>query len=107
MPSFVDSLLNIKEDAGTYFLSFHAFFYSIDDSVALLDCRVIGSEAKLVHGDYVINTYCFFQSLENKSSDTLDSVGRRLIGLYELVSVGGFPDLAIIIIWAYFHCTGK
>jgi hypothetical protein len=40
-------------------------------------------------------------------SNTLDSVGRRLIGLYELVSVGGFPGLAIIIIWAYFHCTGK
>jgi hypothetical protein len=40
-------------------------------------------------------------------SDTLDSVGRRLIGLYELVSVGGFPGLAVIIIWAYFYCTGK
>jgi hypothetical protein len=40
-------------------------------------------------------------------SNTLDSVGRRLIGLYELVSVGGFQGLAIIIIWAYFHCTGK
>jgi hypothetical protein len=42
-------LLNVKEDAGTYFSSFHAFFYFIDDSVALLDCGVIGSEAKLVH----------------------------------------------------------
>jgi hypothetical protein len=40
-------------------------------------------------------------------SDILDSVGRRLIGLYDLVSVGGFPGLAIIIIWAYFHFTGK
>jgi hypothetical protein len=37
----------------------------------------------------------------------LDSVGRRLIGLYELISVDGFPGLGIIMIWAYFHCTGK
>jgi hypothetical protein len=59
MPYFVESLLNVKEDAGTYFLSFHAFFYFIDDSMALLDCRVIGSEAKLVHGNDVINRYCF------------------------------------------------
>jgi hypothetical protein len=58
MTYFVESLLN--EDAGTYFLSFHAFFYFIDDSVALLDCGVIGSEAKLVHGDDVINRYCLF-----------------------------------------------
>jgi hypothetical protein len=29
----------------------HTFFYFIDDSVALLDCGVIGSEAKLVHED--------------------------------------------------------
>jgi hypothetical protein len=60
MPYFVESLLNVKEDADTYLLSFHDFFYFIDDSVALLDCGVIGSEAKLVHGDYVINRYCFF-----------------------------------------------
>jgi hypothetical protein len=45
MPHFVESLLNVKEDAGTYFLSFHAFFHFIDDSVALLDCGVIGLEA--------------------------------------------------------------
>jgi hypothetical protein len=50
MSCFVESLLNVKEDAGTYFLSFHAFFYFIDDTVALLDCGVIGSEAKFVHG---------------------------------------------------------
>jgi hypothetical protein len=60
MPYFVKSLLNVKEDACTYFLSFHSFFYFIDDSMALLDCGVIGSEAKLVHGDDVINMYCFF-----------------------------------------------
>jgi hypothetical protein len=60
MPYFVESLLNVKEDAGTYFLSFHVIFYIIDDSVALLDCGVIGSEAKLVHGDDFINRYCFF-----------------------------------------------
>jgi hypothetical protein len=36
----------------------------------------------------------------------LDNIGRRLMGLYELISVGGFPGLAIIIIWAYFYCTG-
>jgi hypothetical protein len=60
MPYFVESLLNVKEDAGTYFLSFHAFFYFIDDSVALLDCGVVASEAKLVHGDDVVNRYCFF-----------------------------------------------
>jgi hypothetical protein len=59
MPYFVESLLNVKEDDGTYFLSFHVFFNFIDDSVALLDCRVIGSEAKLMHGDD-INRYCFF-----------------------------------------------
>jgi hypothetical protein len=41
MPYFVESLLNVKEDAGTYFSSFHAFFYYIDDSVALLDCGVV------------------------------------------------------------------
>jgi hypothetical protein len=51
MPYFVESLLNVKGDAGTYFLSFHAFFYFIDDSVALLDFGVVASEAKLVHGD--------------------------------------------------------
>jgi hypothetical protein len=60
MPYFVERLLNVKEDAGTYFLSLHAFFYFIGDSVALLDRGVIGSEAKLVHGDDVINRYCFF-----------------------------------------------
>jgi hypothetical protein len=58
MPYFVESLFNVKEDAGTYFLSFHAFFYFVDDSVALLDCGMMGSEAKLVHGDDVINRYC-------------------------------------------------
>jgi hypothetical protein len=42
-----------------------------------------------------------------RRSNTLDSIGRRLLGLYELVSVGGFPGLAIMLIWAYFHCTGK
>jgi hypothetical protein len=31
MPYFFESLLNVKEDAGTYFLSFHALFYFIDD----------------------------------------------------------------------------
>jgi hypothetical protein len=45
--------------------------------------------------------------LRTSRSNTLYSVGRRLIGLYELASVGSFPGLAIIIIWAYFHCTGK
>jgi hypothetical protein len=60
MPYLVESLLNVKENAGTYFLSFHAFFYFIDDSVALLDCGVIGWKAKLVHGDDVIIRYCFF-----------------------------------------------
>ena len=47
-------------------------------------------------------------SLRSKSrSNTLDSTGKRLIGLYEIASVGGFPGLAIIIICAYFHWTGK
>ena len=40
-------------------------------------------------------------------SNILDIMGKRLIGLYELASVGGFPDLAIIIICAQFHWTGK
>jgi hypothetical protein len=35
MPDFIESLLNVREDAGTYFISFHAFFYFIGDSVAL------------------------------------------------------------------------
>jgi hypothetical protein len=60
MPYFAESLLNVEEDADTYFLSFHAFYYFIDDSVALLDCGVIGSETKLVHGDDVINRHCFY-----------------------------------------------
>jgi hypothetical protein len=34
------------------------FYYFVDNSVTLLDCGVIGSEAKLVHGDDVINKYC-------------------------------------------------
>jgi hypothetical protein len=38
MPYFVESLLNVKKDDVIYFLSFHAFFYFIDDSVALLEC---------------------------------------------------------------------
>jgi hypothetical protein len=59
MPCIIESLLNVKEDAGTYFLYFHAFFYFINDSVALLDCGVIDSEAKLVHGDDVVYMYCF------------------------------------------------
>jgi hypothetical protein len=57
MPYFVESLLNVKKDAFTYFLSFHAFFNFIDDSVALLDCGVVASEVKLVNGDDVINRY--------------------------------------------------
>jgi hypothetical protein len=40
-------------------------------------------------------------------SDTSDNIGRRPTGLYEVVSAGGFPGLAIIIIRAYFHYTGK
>jgi hypothetical protein len=60
MPYFDESLLNVKKDPGTYLLSFHAFFYLTVDSVALLDCGVIGSEAKLVHGDDVVNRYCCF-----------------------------------------------
>jgi hypothetical protein len=67
MPYFVESLFNVKEDGGTYFLSFYAFFYFVDDSGALLDCGVIGWEAKLVHGDDVITKYCFFKSRENTS----------------------------------------
>jgi hypothetical protein len=64
MPYFVEGLLDVKEEGGKYFLSCSAFFYFVDDSVALLDCGVIGSEAKLVHGDDVINKYCFFESRE-------------------------------------------
>jgi hypothetical protein len=60
MPYFAESLLNVKEDGGTYFLFSHAFFYFIDDSVALLDYGAICSEAKLVHRDDVINMYYFF-----------------------------------------------
>jgi hypothetical protein len=60
MPYFVESLLNVKEDAGTYFLFFHAFFYFIDDSVALLDCGVVASEAKMRLGDDFPHRYCFF-----------------------------------------------
>jgi hypothetical protein len=67
MPYFVKSLLNVKGDGGTYFLSFYALFYFVDDSMALLDCGVIGSEDKLVHGDDVINKYCIFKSRENKA----------------------------------------
>ena len=38
-------------------------------------------------------------SVQSKShSNTLDIMGKRLIGLYELASVGGFLGLAIIII---------
>jgi hypothetical protein len=58
MPYIVESLLNVKEDGGTLFPSMVSFIF-IDDSVALLDCGVIGSEAKLVCWD-VINRYCFF-----------------------------------------------
>jgi hypothetical protein len=64
MPYFVESLLNVKKEGGTYFLSFNAFFYFVDDSVALLDFGVIGSEVKLVHGDDAINKYCFSKSRE-------------------------------------------
>jgi len=47
-------------------------------------------------------------SLQSKGrSNTLDIMGKRRIGLYELASVGGFPGLAIIMICAYFHWTGK
>jgi len=47
-------------------------------------------------------------SLQSKSlSNTLDIIGKTLIGLYELASVGGFPGLAFIKICAYFHWTGK
>ena len=47
-------------------------------------------------------------SLRSRSrSNTLDSTGKRLIGLYELASVGGFPVLAIIVICEYLHWTGK
>jgi hypothetical protein len=41
-----------KEDGG--------FFCFIDDSVSLLGCGVVASEAKLVHGDDVVNRYCSF-----------------------------------------------
>jgi hypothetical protein len=60
MPYFVESLLNVKEYAGTYFISFHAFFYFIYDSVTLFDCGVVASEAKLVPEDDVVNRYCLF-----------------------------------------------
>jgi hypothetical protein len=60
MPYVVEGLLNVKKDGGTYFLSFHAFFYCIDDSVALLDCGVVGLKAKVVHVNDVINRRCFF-----------------------------------------------
>jgi len=47
-------------------------------------------------------------SLQSKGrSNTLDIMGKSLVGLYELASVGGFPGLAIIIICAYFYWTGK
>jgi hypothetical protein len=67
VPYIVKSLLNVKEDGGTYFLSFYAFFYFVDDSVALLDCGMIGLEANLLHGDDVIKKCSFFRSPENKS----------------------------------------
>jgi hypothetical protein len=66
MPNFVESLLNVKEDRSTYFLSFCAFFYFVDISLSLLDCGVVGSEAELVRGDDASNGYCFFKPLEEK-----------------------------------------
>jgi hypothetical protein len=41
------------------FFSFCAFFYFVDNSMALLNCGVVGSEAELVRGDDVGNGYCF------------------------------------------------
>jgi hypothetical protein len=60
MPNFVESLLIVEEDRGTDCLSFYAFFYFVDSSVALLDFRVSGSEAKLVRSDDVIKRCYFF-----------------------------------------------
>jgi hypothetical protein len=37
--------------------------------------------------------------LRIRRSNNLDNIGRRLLGLYEIVSVGGFPGFAIIIIF--------
>jgi hypothetical protein len=103
VPYFVESLLNVKVDAGTYFLSFHALFYFIDDSVALLDCGVVASEAKLVLGDDVVNRYWFFYSLENKSFEYFGqcrqksnrsvrvSFGWRFSGLGYHNNLGVFP----------------
>jgi hypothetical protein len=34
-------------------------------------------------------------------------MGRRLMGLYDVTAVGGFPGLDIMTIWASFHRTGK
>jgi hypothetical protein len=34
-------------------------------------------------------------------------MGRRLMGLYDVTSVGGFPGWDIMTIWASFHWIGK
>jgi hypothetical protein len=38
---------------------------------------------------------------------TLDTMGKRLIGRYDVNSLGGFPGFKIRLICATFHCARK
>jgi hypothetical protein len=54
-----------------------------------LDCGVVASEAKLVHGDDVVNRYCFFYSLENKSFEYFGQCRQKTNRSVRVISVGG------------------
>jgi hypothetical protein len=107
MPYFVERLLNVKEDAGNTFFPSMLSFVLLK---ILWHCWIM--EWLLRKPNWCMGMMSLIGTVSSSllrisRSNTLDSVGRRLIGLYELVSIGGFPSLAIIIIWAYFYCTGK
>jgi hypothetical protein len=48
-----------------------------------------------------------FVLFSSSLSNTLAIMGKRLIGLHDVTSVGGFPGLYIMMISANFHWMGK
>jgi hypothetical protein len=73
----------------------------------LLYGRMPLTKSELVMWDPLVWPQIFVYFSKYKFSKTSEKTDRRLIGQYEVISVGSFPGLTIVIICEILDCLGQ
>jgi hypothetical protein len=105
VPGLVEGLLYVKKNRSTPFLACRLSLILL--IIIWQHCVVEWFSQNWYRGISLLSGTTSSILLRSSLLDTLAIMGRRLMGLYDVNCVGGFPGPDIMTIWASFHWIRK